>query len=371
MKKIILYTTTVAAAIALLLNSCKPGVDLKEPIPNLPEQPYNYPSIQESMGMFIGDNTPSHNMITPAGATLGRVLFYDPRLSINNSVSCASCHKQQVAFADDAALSTGFGTKKTTRNTPGIINAATKANFFWDGRVTSLEEQSLQPVQNHIEMGLEKLDVLEQKLKATNFYPELFNKAFGTSEITHQKVSLALAQFVRAITSTRSRVDNAQLLTQEELAGMNLFSNFGCADCHSGMNFGGASMIDPYVGDATLVPNTANIGLDVNYNDGGLQDLGMNSAAMLNGFFVIPSLRNVALTAPYMHDGRFKTLEDVVEHYNSGVQAHPNLDPLLSENGAPIRMNMTAQQKKQLVAFMKTFTDEEMVHDPKFSNPFK
>lgn len=220
-------------------------------------------------------------------------------------------------------------------------------------------------------MGLEKLDVLEQKLSATSFYPDLFQKAFGSSEITSEKVSDALAQFVRAIESKNSKLDVGNL-SQEELKGMNIFTQHNCNVCHSGSNFGGSSIIEPYFGQATIVPNSANIGLDISYKDGGIAELGGSNASVLNGFFMIPSLRNVALNAPYMHDGRFKTLEEVVEHYNTGIQPHPDLDPLLKDaNGNPIRMNLTAKEKQQLVAFLKALTDEQMITDVRYSNPFK
>ena len=326
-----------------------------------------------------GNNEPTTNQLTDKGAALGRVLFYDPRLSVNNVISCASCHKQQYGFADNQALSTGFQGQSTLRNTPGIVNAATKSVFFWDGRVNSLETQTLMPVKNHIEMGLEQTGVLPKKLASISYYPSLFMNAFGSSEITNEKVSMALAQFVRSIAST-----SPNTMSADAEAGRTLFfGKYKCGSCHAGSNLGGASLFVPYypvTHAPTSIANTSNIGLDVKYTDEGIQAL--NGDPNQNGYFIIPSLRNVALTAPYMHDGRFKTLSDVIDHYSKGIAPHPNLDPILIDqnftagqvivtSGNPVKMNISDTEKSQLIAFLTAMTDNSITTDQKFSNPFK
>lgn len=388
MKKTLTITTLLAAAMLLLVTSCQKTPALKALTPHLPDQPYKYgDTYYQQVANRGGDNTGGLTMDDKI-ATLGRVLFYDPRLSVNNATSCASCHKQQYAFADNAALSTGYQGGKTLRNTPGIINAVNKSVFFWDGRVGTLELQTLMPVGNHIEMGLEKTGLLPGKLAAISYYPEYFQMAFGSPEITNERISAALACFVRSIASANSAMDQGGM-SADAMQGRLLFvSKFHCATCHKGNNLGGATLSSPYLStDSVLipsqtaqVPNTSNIGLDVSYTDQGEQAL--TGRSNQNGYFVIPSLRNIALTAPYMHDGRFKTLDEVIDHYSTGIQAHPNLDPILLQSnfdqgfvsattGAPVKMNISATEKRQLIAFLNALTDESMTTDVRFSDPFK
>jgi cytochrome c peroxidase len=390
MKKITLITFAAVMTGLLAMTSCQKDTPaLKTLNPNLSQQ-FSYNTTAYQMSTRSGDNTPGNNTLSDAGATLGRVLFYDPRLSINNTVACASCHKQSLAFADNLPQSKGVNNNKTIRNTPAIINAASKSVFFWDGRVASLETQTGLPIQNHLEMGLEKTDVLAQKLSPIAYYQTLFTNAFGTAEVTPARISMALAQFCRSIASAQSPADISNL-SGDAAAGQNLFfGKYQCAHCHTGQNFGGAAIFSPYGGGTidsngtpatvlSVLPNTSNIGLDVNYTDQGTQAItGVKSQ---NGYFVIPSLRNVALTAPYMHDGRFKTLSEVIDHYSNGIAAHPDLDPFLyqgnfargfvaSASGQPVRMNISATEKQQLIAFLNALTDQSILTDPKFSNPF-
>ncbi len=362
MKTKLIVTGFTLVIAANLFNGCQKTPALKALKPKLPELPYTY-----SSSSFV-DNSPIDNRLTNDGATLGRVLFYDPRLSLNNSVSCATCHKQQYAFADEGAFSTGYEGQLTGRNTPAVINAAEKRSFFWDGRETSLERMVLMPVRHRVEMGLEQSSVLEKKIASIDFYPQLFANAFGTPEVTADRISMALAQFVRSIASKQSRMDFSQLTLQEQ-QGQNLFFQKGCVTCHASFNLGGDNMAsDPYSGVSTTL-NAANIGLDVEYKDKGIMEL--NSDANSNGAFKIPSLRNLAYTAPYMHDGRFKTLEEVVEHYNTGIMPSQKLDVVLRDNnGQPLRMNMSTEEKAALVAFLRSATDDHIVHDVRYSNPF-
>ena len=312
------------------------------------------------------DNMPATNFTTDVGATLGRVLFYDQRLSTNQTVSCASCHQREHGFSDPRKFSVGFNGGLTGRNSMGLSNARwyQRRHFFWDERANTLEDQVLQPIQNATEMGM-TLAALTNRLAAEPFYTNLFTRTFGTPAVTSQRISLALAQFVRSIISTKSKYDTgasnnfASFTTQENL-GRQIFlgqvGNATCAACHGTDNF---------------VPGPAlnNNGLEFPFVDLGVGGITGNPAD--NGKFKVPSLRNIELTAPYMHDGRFATLEEVVEFYNSGVVDNPNLSPpLRNANGTVRRLNLTPQQKTALVAFLKTLTDPNLATDEKYSDPF-
>jgi cytochrome c peroxidase len=355
--------------------------------PNLPDQPYAYSNLQLPAGMnggipgiiidflpfpFINSANPA---VTDRGATLGRVLFYDPQLSVNNRIACASCHKQELAFSDDVAGSVGFGGKVTPRNSMAIVNPVLNRNLFWDSRSGSVMDLSLRPVQNHIEMGMEDLNILAKKLAAIDYYPQLFQDAYGSPEITSERIAQAMTEFVCAITTANSRFDQQSNngfagFTPLEKMGMDLFNSprTNCNRCHATGNFaapdfpGGEYGVDPFSGSGNDLKGTANNGLDMVYADPGLG----------NGKFRIPSLRNIALTAPYMHDGRFKTLEEVIDFYNEGIKAHPNLDKnLKGADGKPLRPNLNGLEKEALLAFLHTLTDQSLLTDPKYSNPFK
>ncbi len=320
------------------------------------------------------DNTPADNAVTDQGATLGRVLFYDKTLSLNKTVSCASCHKQGLGFSDSAVLSKGFLGGLTARNSMSLVNARyyPAKHFFWDERAATLEAQVLTPIQNSVEMGMQ-LDTLVNRLKATTHYPVLFAKAFGDTTINSDRISKALSQFVRSIISYKSKYDAGRSqvppgadpvqtpynnFTAQENEGKQLFFSplTACATCHGTETF--------------TAPGNRNDGIENPSVDEGVG--GVSNIIAQVGNFKVPSLKNIELTAPYMHDGRFATLEQVVEHYNSGIQPNPNLAPQLKNpNGTPKRLNLTEEQKASLVAFLKTLTDTAMTTDEKFSNPFK
>lgn len=343
----------------------------------LPPQFFNYanPIVPPSFHMppIVGqDNMPATNVTTDAGATLGRVLFYDKRLSTNQTLSCSSCHQQAHGFSDGRKFSVGFNGSSTARNVMGLSNGRwyLRRHFFWDERANTLEDQVLQPIQNSVEMGM-TLSALTNRLAAEPFYTNLFAAAFGSSEITSDRISRSLAQFVRSIVSTRSKYDAglasgfANFTAQENLGRQIFFGQVGnatCAACHGTDNF-------------VPGPNINNNGLEFPYVDKGLG--GISGLAQDEGKFKVPSLRNIELTAPYMHDGRFATLEEVVEFYNSGVVDNPNLSPPLrvptppgALPGPPRRLNLTAEQKAALVAFLKTLTDPNLATDPRLSDPF-
>ncbi|MCC6411482.1 MAG: cytochrome-c peroxidase [Saprospiraceae bacterium] len=363
----------------LVLSNCakKDNPDTLETfVPTLPAESYDYTqSFAMVANNFIAN--PANSFIDNNVVTLGRVLFYDPQLSANSTVACASCHKQQFAFADNKAGSVGFGGKVTPRNSMSVQNLVLNHNLFWDSRVQSATDLVLEPVRNHIEMGMEDFDLLSEKLAAVEYYPALFEKAFLTPDINAERIAQALSQFCCAITSINSRFDQQQPsnfagFTPLELMGMNLFNNKAkCGSCHSTVNFAAADFPggeygggDTIFGGGGFVDRRggANIGLESHYSDPGIG----------NGNFRIPTLRNIAHTGPYMHDGRFTTLEQVVEHYNSGVKSHGDLDPKLRDaDGNPQRLNLNEVEKKALVAFLNTLTDEQLLKDERFSNPFK
>ena len=291
--------------------------------------------------LALADNTPDDNPTTTAGAALGRVLFYDQQLSLSNTTSCGSCHIQELGFADGTRLSTGFDGQLTGRNSMSLANAKYYRNgrFFWDERAETLEEQVLMPIQDELEMGLE-IDVAVSRIASDSSYTSLFESAFGDGEVTSDRMAKALAQFVRSMESFDSRFDQGLALSggiREDFPNYSDLENQGkslffsrrnrCASCHRAPAF-----------VATRARNN-----------------GLGAGAMK-----VPSLKNIALTGPYMHDGRFDSLEQVVEHYSSGIAG----------GGRGIRnLNLSDGEKSALVAFLRTLTDETFLNDPQFSDP--
>jgi cytochrome c peroxidase len=375
-KTFVLCTAAAVITASAIFVSCKKQDKVtasNEDKPTL-DNSYNYP-----VTLPFGATITTTNAITNAGARLGRALFYDKKLSQNNTIACASCHKQEFAFADNVSLSTGFNGGKTSRNSLAIINAIQSQGFFWDNRIQKLEDMALQPIKHQVEMGLDNSDLLLEKLGATSYYPQLFQDAFGSTTITREAIGKALAQFMYSMFVSNSKADQAgvfnnqggwnttnSILTAQEQTGANLFQSLGCNDCHTNSNLRGWN--DLAWGD---------IGLDSVYTDNGLGALLSNPTD--NGVFKVPSLRNVALTAPYMHDGRYATLDQVVEHYSSGIIYNANLsEEFIARNpvtyqplNQAVKFNLSDDNKKCLVAFLNTLTDYAIVNDPKFSNPYK
>jgi len=356
---------------------------------NLPEVPFDYSTLNLPSHFTTNlpdrpiptsingaDNTPDDNPVTDHGATLGRVLFYDKKLSANGTISCASCHKQEKGFSDDAVFSLGFDGEITPRHSMTLINARyyARGRFFWDERASTLEEQVLMPFQDPIEMGL-TLEELVEKVKGQPHYPELFQDAFGNDSVNPDRIAKALAQFVRSIVSYSSKYDegrsqvnslteNFPNFSSEENLGKNIFFSTSpsrgaaCFVCHTSEAF-----INISVGPQ-------NNGLDAQTTDAGAGNV--FDSPLFEGRFKTSTLRNIELTAPYMHDGRFDNLEQVIEHYNSGVQPHPNLSASLAdENGQPERLNLNEAERAALVAFLRTLTDETIATEEKWSNPFQ
>jgi len=321
---------------------------------------------------------PADNPITKDGFELGRRLFYDPMLSADSSQSCSSCHFQANAFAEPRALSVGIDGIEGTRNAMPLFNLAYNFNgFFWDGRAATLEVQALEPIENPIEMH-DTWKNVEIKLRRQPMYQEYFRKAFGiekASEIDRDLATKALAQFMRSMVSYRSKYDKVigavpvqgvrPIFTAEEQRGRDLFfiengdsSDTECFHCHHG---------SPLFTNNTYRNN----GLDFAASFNDFSDNGFGETTGIpadNGRFRTPSLRNIELTAPYMHDGRFQTLEEVMDFYNEHIKSAPNLD---SNLGARLPgLNLSEQDKKDLIAFMKTLTDDDFITDGRFSNPF-
>ncbi len=325
--------------------------------------PAHYTQQNAALGNVVRtDNTPNNNAITDVGATLGRVLFYDKRLSANDTVACASCHVQANGFTDSAVLSVGFDGGETGRHSMRLGNARyyERGRFFWDERADTLEDQVLQPIQDAVEMGM-TLTQLEVKLQDVDYYAPLFEAAFGDETVTSDRISLALAQFVRSLSTFESEFDEAYIaaggnpddfdlvFSAQEARGFGIFRGRGrCDQCHS---------TSAHVSD-----DIHNNGLDVaTTGDQGAGDQEFKS----------PSLRNVAVGGPYMHDGRFATLAEVVDFYSDDVQANPNLsNRLRNNNGTPRRLNLSNAEKADLVAFLETLTDQNFLTDPKFADPF-
>lgn len=320
------------------------------------------------------NNTPLNNAVTDKGATLGRVLFHDRQLSINSNISCASCHQRGNGLTDSARFSVGFNTvDRTDAHSMRLGNARffVPGTAFWDRRAASLEAQATQPIQNPVEMGFDPahggVNALITKMYGLRYYPELFRFVYGDSVITEDRIQRAIAQYVRSFVSTDSRFDrgfaavyNPQLpdrglnatfanLTAEENRGKQLFltpppqGGAGCNACHVIPTF-------------ALAANSRSNGLDANETR----------------VFKAPSLKGVGVTGPYMHDGRFATLDQVVEHYASGVQPGPALDNRLrGPNGAPLRLQLTLADKVALVAFMRALTDTALATNAGFATPFR
>ena len=365
-------------------------------VPLLPEESHQYsdpdvdlpPHFTEQDrrrgGVARTDNTPRDNPITDEGATLGRVLFYDKRLSANDTVSCSSCHHQEYGFSDPEQFSKGFNGERTRRHSMSLANARyyRSGRFFWDERAATLEDQVLMPIQDEVEMGM-TLDALEPKLAATAFYPPLFEDAFGTAEVTRELISRALAQFVRSMVSYRSPYDEAfrgrrpdfsQVFSEQEQLGARLFGAVRGGGRGDGRERGRGRAGGPgrsrSAGCERCHGTVAQVGTRLSNN--GLDEDTSEDQGAGRGRFKVPSLRNIAVTSPYMHDGRFRTLREVIEHYNSGVQSHPNLNRgLRGRNRQPRRLNLDGEQIDALVAFLNTLTDEAFLTDPKFSDPFK
>lgn len=313
---------------------------------------------------------PADNPLTVDGVELGRKLFYDPILSADSTMSCFSCHRQSKGFTDGEKVSTGILGIAGTRSSMPLINLAfNNRGFFWDGRSATLEDLALVPIEDHIELA-DSWENVEAKLQRHPQYPALFRQAFGIEqrpEMTRELATKAIAQFVRTLVSTNSRFDrivwlNDGWLTDAEERGRKLFffednqdiDHPGCSHCH----------FAPLFTD-NLFKNNGLEDVDAleQFPDPGRGAINNNRFDL--GRFRVPTLRNIALTAPYMHDGRFATLEEVLDHYSSGGHGVENEDV----NIRPFPL--TDREKQDMIAFLKTLTDTSFVNNPEYANPFK
>jgi len=334
----------------LIFSSCKVDPKIIEPLP------------VNDLAEIVPDGWPqpkytfSTNTISEDKFALGRALFYETMLSVDNSVSCGSCHQQFAAFAHaEHALSHGINDMVGTRNAPGIFNMTWHPYFMHDGGVNHIEVQPLAPITNTLEMGSDVNPVIA-KLQASSKYRGMFKKAFGSDTVTTQNMLKAMAQFMGLIYSYNSRYDyykrgeNNVEFSAQELNGYNLFIA-NCASCHT----------EPLFSDFAFRSN----GLPVNVF---LKDSGrahITNSPLDRYKFKTPSLRNIAKTAPYMHDGRFTTLQQCLDHYTNGITNLTNLDPLLQNNG----LQLSANDKQDIIAFLQTLTDYKFLADKRFADP--
>ena len=294
----------------------------------------------------------SKNPLTEEGFQLGRQLFYDPILSKDSTISCANCHLQATGFTHvDHSLSHGIDGKIGTRNSMTMMNLAWSKTFMWDGGVNHLDVQPLNPITSPVEMN-ETLANVVQKIQKSDKYKSLFFAAFGDENITGQRVLKALSQFELLLISANSKYDKVMrkeaVFTNQEQNGYQLFKN-NCASCHT----------EPLFANGKYENN--GIPLDTTLNDIGRQRITEKSEDNLK--FKVPTLRNIQFTNPYMHDGRFKKLTEVIKHYNS-IEKNKNLPKQLQSS-----MNLTDNERVDLIAFLLTLTDTEFLFDKRFSCP--
>ena len=378
--------------------------------PARPTVPHMAPEYRTQTAQVFGIQTPSASEAPTYNerAQLGRVLFHDRMLSQNGAVSCNTCHLQSHGFAEPKVLSQGLREELTERNASHLANPGVQFAYFWDGRANDLTTQVTMPVENHVEMGFRSLDALVSRLAELDYYGPLFEAAYDDPIPDVDRIQDALSTFLRSLVSCRSKMDVAianampetwnpwgvldgsitlEGLTPLEQEGFELFHGKAqCANCHGGPHFNGWGL------------DFADIGLDADAEGGA------STPQITGGFFggwgptamKVPSLRNVALTAPYMHDGRFATIDDVLDHYSHGIQDVPSLDPRLRDweggvilpfqddilidifpapnaiqgQAPPVRMNFSPEERIALKAFLHSLTDLEFVQDPRFSNPF-
>jgi cytochrome c peroxidase len=286
---------------------------------------------------------PSDNPYSAQKAYLGRLLYFDTRLSADGTVSCGSCHKPDLAFTDGAAVSIGIKGHKGTRNSPTVLNRAYSLAQFWDGRALTLEAQVLGPMSNPIEMGNTHMAVVKT-LKSVSGYRALFSRVFGSDDITIDRVAKAIATFERTIQSgnapyDRYKAGNPNAMTAQQIHGMNIFIDKAkCDKCHEGINFTSNSY--------------ANLGIGMDQHKPDLGRYTVTKDPKDWGAFKTPTLREVERTAPYMHDGSLKTLEEVVDFYDKGGRPNKNLDERIK------KLNLTAVEKKDLVEFLKALSGE-------------
>ena len=369
LRYLILFAMLLAMALLAACGDDEPIVDTDAPDEDLIAITYAPTAyVIEAPSFFPAMDVPADNPTTEQGVALGRRLFYDPILSDDGSMSCASCHAPSLSFTDGLARSPGVTGQLSRRNSMSLLNIGyVRSNLMWDGKSSSLEDQALLPVADPIELHSTWPEAV-QRIRDAELYPAMFREAFGIerrADITPDLVTMALAQFERTLVSSgNSKFDRVargeEFYSDDELNGFDMFFDVSpnlpdaeCGHCHAG----NLLTIDEFFNNG-LDPATT---LD-DFTDKGLG--GVTGKATDNGKFRAPTLRNITLTAPYMHDGRFQTLEEVIDHYNDGGHYSPNLDPLIKPIG------LTEVQKAQLLAFLRTLEDPDFVEDERYQSPF-
>ncbi len=319
---------------------------------------------KEAIDLFKGFETPAHfpepayhftnNEITKAKFELGRRLFYESRLSRDNSINCGSCHVQSAGFTHHGHdISHGIDDRLGNRNSQPIMNMAWRKSFFWDGGVFDMDFQPIVPINNPVEMDETVANVIK-KLEAHDDYPRLFKQAFGSDGINTERLMKALSQFMAMLISSNSKYDkvvrNELSFNTQEQKGYELFK-LHCASCHK----------EPLFTDESFRDNGIGVGFN---SDSGRYQITLNDKDLYT--FKVPSLRNLTYTPPYMHDGRFITLDAVLDHYIRRVKDTPNLDPLLKQNNQ-LGISLTEEEKRDLLSFLKTLDDPDFINDRRFS----
>lgn len=364
MNKNILWLSTIIFGIVIAAG-CR-----KDPEPSEDQVTYDDTPYMLEYGALPNPDIAVDNPLSEQGVRLGRMLFYETMLSSDGTQSCASCHRQTDGFSDTAQFSIGVEGLPGGRQAMPIFNMAWHSNqFFWDGRANLLRDQSLLPIQDPLEMN-ETLENVISKLSNSEVYNDQFVRAFGSSAVTSERISLALEQFMNSIVSYDSKFDRylagLEQLSESELRGLELFeaeynpffpdeSGADCAHCHGGANFEN----DDYM----------NNGLDT---DDDFADIGRENVTgdpADRAKFKVSSLRNIELTPPYMHDGRFQTLEEVIDHYNDGIQNSSTVDVTV-QNTIDTGLMLDDQDKEDLLNFLKTLTDETYRNNPDYTSPF-
>lgn len=359
------YLFTLLAIVAVGIVACKKTSPDEVELAQYDGTAYNF----TYSSTLPAPDLPSDNLLTESKVYLGRKLFYDTKLSGDGSMSCATCHMQGFGFSDTARLSLGIEGLRGKRQAMAIFNLAWHSNqFFWDGRANLLRDQALKPIEDPLEMN-ETLENVRKKLQHSQVYRALFTRAFQDGEINNTNISLALEAFMLSIVSGNSKYDQFLRgevnLTDSEERGRTLFfaeynpafpdlTGADCAHCHSGSNFEN----DQYMNNG--------LDEDADFEDFG-RELVTNNAAD-RAKFKVTSLRNISVTGPYMHDGRFTSLEEVIQHYNTGIKTSSTLDPALA-NTQSTGLMLDNQDVQDLVAFLLTLRDEQFLNNPDYKNP--
>lgn len=363
------YSALILLSLLISLAACQEEEPTPAPEPSVAVV-YDTTAYVLDIGSFPEPHIPEDNQLTQQKVQLGRMLFYEKKLSALDNQSCASCHAQSSGFTDPLQFSVGTFGDVGDRQAMNVMNLAWNSNgFFWDGRSPTIRHQSLEPIQNPIEMA-ETINNIVAKLSVMERYQDQFIRAFGDEEVTEERIALALEQFMITLVSTDSKYDRYLAgevpLSPSEERGRELFfaeynpffpdvSGADCAHCHSGINFENDQFM--------------NNGLD---SDEDFVDLGrynVTGADEDKAKFKVTSLRNIEVGGPYMHDGRFETLEEVVDHYNEGIVSSSTAD-ITVLNTQETGLMLSEQDKTDLVNFLKTLTDESFLTDPRFSDPF-